>query len=195
MAKEEAQSAKVEMTQKVKAKSRKVGKKGFYDVKAPLISTKISLYGASVEEFEGKTVKIDLTRNLKGKSLELRLRVSAKDGELNASPISLNLMNSYIRKVIRNGTDYVEDSFGGECKDTKVRIKPFLITRNRVSRAVMRALRNNAKSFLEGYLKTRSSEEIFSEILSNKLQKLLFAKLKKVYPLALCEIRAFEVEK
>ena len=68
------------------------------------------------------------------------------------------------------------------------------MTRRRVSRKVCRALRNDAKSYLSGYVKARTSMEIFSEIMANKLQKQLFTVLKKVYPLALCEIRIFEIE-
>lgn len=195
MAKAKIKKIKQPMKQKEKPKIKKGGKKGFYEVKAPLVSAKISLYGAGAESFDGKIVKLDLSRSLKGKSFEFKLKITAKGDNLTAEPVSLNLVNSYIRRVMRKGTDYVEDSFVGECKDTKVKIKPFLITRRRVSRAVRRALRETSRKHLEGYLKTRSSKEIFSEIMANKLQKQLFAKLKKVYPLSLCEIRRFEIMK
>ena len=175
-------------------KVKKGAKKSFYEVATPLTSSKVHLYGTGVESFDGKTVKIDLTRSLKGKSFELRLRVLLREGKLESEPMSLNLAGSYIRKIFRNGIDYVEDSFEAECRDCIARVKPFLMTRRRVSRKVCRALRNDAKSYLSGYLKARTSNEIFSEIMSNKLQKQLFTVLKKVYPLALCEIRVFEIE-
>jgi ribosomal protein S3AE len=183
--------AKKEM--KTKTKAKKNLKKGFYEVKAPMTSTSISLYSTSPEALEGRTVKLDLTKNLRGKSLELKLRIKLVDGELIAEPEAVELVGSYIRKVVRTGTDYCEDSFKTDCRDSKVQIKPFLITRKRVSRGILNALRKNTKEFLEAYLKTRTAQEIFSEIISNKLQKQLSLRLKKVYPLALCEIRVFEI--
>ncbi len=176
-------------------KIKKGIKKRFYEVDAPMTASKVHLYAASPEELNGKIVKLDLTRSLKGRGFELKLKVSAEGETIRSNPISLKLASSYIRRVMRKGTDYVEDSFVAECKDNKVRIKPLLISRNRVSRAVLRALRDGARKNLLAYSKTRSCEELFSEIMSNKLQRQLLLKLKKVYPLALCEIRSFEIEK
>lgn len=183
------------MAQEKQQKVKKAIKKSFYEVTAPLVSTKIQLYAASPEELHNKTVLIDLTKSLRGKSLELKLRIKNNSGSLQGIPESLNLAGSYIQKIMRAGVDYAEDSFSAECRDGFVKIKPFLLTRKRVPRSVLRALRNEARSFLDIYIKTRASQELMSEIISNKLQKQLSLKLKKVYPLALCEIRFFEIEK
>ncbi len=181
------------MAQQVK--SKKNIKKSFYEISAPFTSTKISLYSPDQESLSGKTVKLDLTRDLKGKSLELKLRLKLKDSALVAEPESIVLAGSYIRKVMRKGIDYCEDSFTAETREGPSIVKPFLLTRKRVSRAILRALRVEANSFLQTYLKTRTYQEIFSDIISNKLQKQLSIKLKKIYPLALCEIRVFEITK
>ena len=177
----------------VNKKSKKNIKRDFFEVNAPLTATKIHLYAGAPEDLNGRVVKLDLTKSLRGKSLELKMKVRLEGEKLEAEPISAGLVSSYIRKMMRRGTDYVEDSFEAKCRDVKVRVKPFFITRKRVSRAVRNVLRENAKKFLEGYLKTRTAREIFSEIMANKLQKQLALKLKKIYPLALCEIRMFEV--
>ncbi|MBU1988481.1 MAG: hypothetical protein KKD94_03305, partial [Nanoarchaeota archaeon] len=178
-----------------KTKTKKSVKKSFFEIEAPITSTKIYLYAPSKEDLEGKTVKLDLTKTLRGKSLELKLRIKSSNEKLQAFPESVELMGSYIRRAMRKGTDYSEDSFETECKDSLVVVKPLIITRRRVPRAVLRALRENAKKHLIAHIKTRNAEEIFSEIVSNKLQKNLAVKLKKVYPLALCEIRVFKIIK
>ena len=94
---------------------------------------------------------------------------------------------------MRRGIDYVEDSFRVNCRDAILSIKPFLITRKNVSRAVRNALRFNTRKFIDAYIKIRTTKELFSDIISNKLQRGMALKLKKVYPLAMCEIRLFEV--
>jgi ribosomal protein S3AE len=180
-----------QMKQKVKGK--KGGKKGFFEVEAPMTAVKVSLYGGSAEEFEGRVVTIDMTKSLRGKSLELRMKVKNVDGKLIAELISAKLAGSFIRRSMRRGTDYVEDSILINCKDGKVAVKPFMITRRRVSRAVRRALREEARKFLEGYVRIRTVKDLFSEIMASKIQRSLASKLKKIYPLAFCEIRTFEV--
>jgi ribosomal protein S3AE len=174
-------------------KVKKGAKKSFFEIRAPMTATKIQIYGASEDEIVGKVVKLDLTRSLKGKNFELRMRIAKKENVLEAEPISLGLVGAYIRRMMRTGIDYVEDSFVAECKDAKVRVKPFMIARNKVSRAVRRELRNSSKKFLEEYLKARTAKEGFNDVMTNKIQKELFVRLKKVYPLALCEIRTFEL--
>jgi ribosomal protein S3AE len=168
-------------------------KKKFFEVSVPLTAAKVHVYGHSIEQFEGQIVKVDLTKSLRGKSLELRAKIKNNNGTLESTPIALELLSSYLRKAIRKGTDYVEDSFELDAKDAKLRIKPFLLTRRRVSRAIRNELRENARKFIEGHCKVRSAEEIFSDVTANKIQKELSHKLKKVYPLAFCEIRIIEI--
>jgi len=174
-------------------KTQKIQKKEFFEVKVPMITTKVMLYASSPDELVGRIIKIDLTRSLRGKSLELRLKVKKEGNDLIGIPTEIELIGSFIRRMFRNGIDYVEDSFNAECKDMKVVIKPFMITRNKVSRSIRNELRNKARDFLAGRLKTRSANEIFTDIMTNKLQKELSFKLKKIYPLALCEIRIFKI--
>jgi ribosomal protein S3AE len=97
--------------------------------------------------------------------------------------------------MARKGTNYVEDSFSTNCTNAQLRIKPFLVTRKKVSRAVRKALRQKAKEELITYCADKDSETIIEDIIKNKLQKQLSLILKKIYPLSSCEIRAIKIEK
>ena len=149
----------------------------------------------NLSELEGKFIKYDLTRILRGKSILMQFKVSIKENKAIASPRGILLMPYFLRRMIRKGTDYVEDSFITDCKDAIVKIKPFLITRRKVSNKVKRGLREKAKEEIKKYLKDKTSLRIFEEILKNKMQKELSLTLKKIYPLSLCEIKSFEIEK
>lgn len=175
------------------AKVKKGAKKKFFEVTIPLTATKVQLYGYSEEEFAGKTVNLDLTRNLRGKSLELKSKVTLNNGELGAEPAGLSLAQSYVRRMMRKGADYIEDSFETECKNGKLRVKLFMIARKKVSRAIKNEIRNMAKKHIISYVKIRESQELFSEVMSNKIQREVSLKSKKIYPLALCEIRSIEL--
>lgn len=170
-------------------------KKRFFDVEMPLIQKDTQLLAYELKELEGRYILYDLTRILRGKSIMLQLKVKINDGKAEAFPTQVELLPYYIRRMIRKGTSYIEDSFSTNCKDSQIRIKFFLITRRMVSRKVRNALRLKADEELKNYVKEKSSENVIEDVLRNQIQKELSVKLKKIYPLALCEIREVKVEK
>ena len=167
----------------------------FIEVDIPLIRQKLELIGSSIDEVEGRTIKLDLTRQLKGKSVEVVVKIKSENGKAIAYPTKIKLMPYFIRRVIRKRISYVEDSFEVKSQESLLIVKPFLITRKRVSRAVRKALRNRAKNWLEDYILDKTDNEIFNEILSNRMQRPLSLVLKKTYPLSMCEIRVLEVKR
>lgn len=165
-----------------------VEKKKFHTVQIPLLNKEIELLGKG-GDFDGRHIKLDLTNILKGKGLEIKFVVKESEGEIIASPKEAYLQGFYIRRMIRKGTDYVEDSFFAECKNHRIRIKPFLITRKRVANRVLRGLREKAREEIIAYVKDKTFETLVVDVMNGKLQKELIPKLKKIYPLGLCEIR------
>jgi ribosomal protein S3AE len=170
-------------------------RKKFFDVEIPLIKKETQSIAYAVEDLQGRNIKYDLTRILRGKGAILQAKIKIEKDKAVAHPKQLKIMPFYLKRMVRKGTNYVEDSFSTETKDSQIRIKPFLITRRKVSKAVRKALREKAREELIKYVKTKTTEELFQEILRNILQKTISLKLKKVYPLSLCEIRVLKVEK
>ncbi|MDP2925878.1 MAG: hypothetical protein Q8N99_05900 [Nanoarchaeota archaeon] len=165
----------------------------FIEVNIPLIRSKIEIAANSPKDLEGRNAKIDLTRQLKGKSVEAVMKVVLENDKPVAHPIKVKLMPYFIRRMIRKRISYVEDSFLAKSQNSLLIVKPFLITRNKVSRSVRKTLRNKSKNWLEDYIKERTDDEIFNDVLSNRMQKPLSLYLKKTYPLSLCEIRILEL--
>jgi ribosomal protein S3AE len=170
-------------------------KKRFFDIEIPLINKQTQLQAYELQELNGKFIIYDLTRIMKGKNILLQLKINIEKEKALASPMFLKLLPSFLKRVMRKGINYVEDSFSTNCKDAQIRIKPFIITRRKVSRAVRKALREKAKEELTNYVKNKKSYDLFDEILKNQIQKSLSLKLKKIYPLSLCEIRNLKIEK
>jgi len=170
-------------------------KKKFFDVEISLINKETQLQAYELKELDGKFIEYDLTRILRGKSMLLQSKVTVKGERAIATPTKIKLMPYFLKRMVRKGTNYIEDSFSTKCKDAQIRIKPFLISRKKISRAVRKALREKAREELINYVKDKTTERLFEEILKNQIQKPLSLKLKKIYPLSLCEIRVLEVEK
>jgi ribosomal protein S3AE len=169
-------------------------KKKFFEVSIPLIEKETQARAFDISELNGKYIRYDLTRFLRGKATILQGKIKADKETATLVPVKLQLLHCYLSRMVRKGTNYVEDSFSTPCADSTLKLKPFLVTRKKVSRAVRKALRNKCKEELVEYVKDKSSEEIFEDILKNKLQKILSSTLKKVYPLSCCEIRIIKVE-
>ena len=168
-------------------------RKRFISVQVPILGSEMRILGTA-EELHKKTIKLDLTRQLRGKGLTVKLRIINQEGKLVAIPNKMELVTSYVRRMMRKRTDYVEDSFQARCADVRVTIKPLLITRKKVSRAVRKNLRNTAREFILEYIKEKEFIEICNEILDGTLQKAMLPRLKKVYPLSFSDIRVFETK-
>lgn len=173
-------------------KQKKQIKKKFFKVQVPVLNKEIELYGTSIKSFDNQFIKLDLANELRGKGAHLRLKIDA-DETATCHPVELKLISSFIKRVMRKGVDYSEDSFITQCKDNKIKIKPFMITKKRVTKKVLRGLRNEARKELEDYAKDKTFEKIIADIISGKIQKDMSTKMKKVYPLNLFEIKSIEI--
>ena len=63
-------------------------RKRFINVEIPILETTIQVLG-TLENLDKKTIKLDLTRQLRGKGLEIVLRIFNHDGKLIAVPKKL----------------------------------------------------------------------------------------------------------
>lgn len=167
-------------------------KKKFFDVEMPLIEKTTQLIGYDIKELAGRKIKYDLTRILRGKSMLLDLDVIVDKEKATTKPKRITLLRYYLKRQVRKGTDYVEDSFETKCKDGKIKIKFLLVARRKISKAVRKALRKKAKEEIIQYAEKIEGEAIFDDIIKNKLQKYLSLSLKKTYPLSSCEIKSLE---
>jgi len=168
-------------------------RKKYIEVKIPILNTTTKVLGTP-ENLDKKTIKLDMTRQLRGKGLTLKVKIFNQEKTLIALPSNLELSTPYIKRMMRKRASYVEDSFKIKCADIRATIKPFLITRKKVSRVVRKNLRNTTKEFLIEYMKEKDYNQACYEILDGTLQKTMLPKLKKIYPLSFCEIRKFETK-
>ncbi len=168
-------------------------RKKYIEVQVPFLGENLRVLGTP-ETLNDKTIKLDLTRKLRGKGLVIKLRIFNKEGKLFAIPNSMILSSSYIRRMMRKRTNYIEDSFKTRCLDIQATFKPHLITRKKVSRVVRKNLRNTTKDFIIDYVKGKDYMSVCQEIFDGTLQKTLLPKLKKIYPLSFCDLRVFETK-
>lgn len=135
-----------------------------------------------------------LTGDPKRQSVTLDFEVVAVDGTSGvAEMVAYRISSSHIKRVVRKAITKVEDSFVVKSKDnTSFRVKPLLISRFRMTKKVSHAIRKKTRELLQHSFASASSENIFSYVISNRLQMDLKKDLKKIFPLAISEIRVLE---
>jgi len=170
-------------------------RKKVFEIEIPVIGQTTSALSLTQDTLVGKFIKLDLTRALKGKNVEAAFRIVKENGSLIGKPHSMMILSSYIRRIMRKGVSYVEDSLVCKTKDGPIIIKPFMLTRKKVHRKIRNALNQKTKEILTNSLKERTTEEAFSLILSSKLQKVISLQLKRIYPLSFFEFRVVKVGK
>ncbi len=143
---------------------------------------------------ENKIIKLDITKLLRGKGCQAKFIIKKENDKFVGKLISLKVYPAYIRRIIRTGTSIIEDSFTCKSKDAVFKIKPFIVTRKKVHRSICTRLRKEAKEEIINFFQETTKEEIFRDVLSATLQKKISKKLKKIYPLAFCDIRIIEAK-
>ena len=148
----------------------------------------------------GKRLSVNLmqlTGDIKKQSINIKFRIDKVSGNQALTEIvGYELSSFYLKRLTRRTKGKLEDSFLAESKDkVKFRIKPLMFAKNETKKSIMAHLRKEIRNFLiENSAKLDFSQVIYS-VISNQFQKELKQSLKKIYPLAISEIRVLEKER
>lgn len=142
----------------------------------------------------GRVVKVNLahlTNNMRNQSLEVEFEITdVKGTQANTKIKQYRLMPSNVKRIVRVGRSKIEDSFVLNTKDgVKVLVKPLLITTNLVQKNLASVLRASTKEYLEDLFKKTEFSSIINLLIPGRLQSNLRTNVKKIYPLAACQIR------
>lgn len=166
----------------------------FVPVEIPFLNEEVSILAKELNEVVGKSITLDLTRTLRGKSIEAIFKIRKEGEKLVADVQRLSILPFYIRRMMRKGVDYVEDSFVSEGKDSKLHVKFFMISRKKIHRGEKKSLRDKAKEELTEYIKSKNGKEVLNDLLGGKIQKTIALKLKKIYPLSFFDVRDITIK-
>jgi len=108
--------------------------------------------------------------------------------------IGYSLIPSFLRRRIGKNRKKIEDSFICETKDgKKLRIKTFLLTSGSTKKSVLTKIRKEVKDFISQNFKKKNYDEIIKDVIFYKLQKDIKERVKRIFPLTLCEIKFLRI--
>jgi len=177
-----------------------VKKKRWYNILAPKVLNNVIVGetpSADTNLLVGRVVTINLstiTRNMKKQNTEVKFKIKElKGNDCVTEFVSYEILPAFVKRLVKRAKCRVDDSFVAETKDKiKVRIKPLVLTRDKIQKSIATSLRLTSKDMLTKILADTDYNEFLSKILVGDIQKELKFKLKKVHPLGVAEIRVLK---
>ncbi len=181
-------------------KSSKKQKKTWFDIVAPKEFGNYILGQTPALEPQkviGRKVQVSLMSVLndpKKQNIQVVFKIkSVRDKNAVTEIVRYSLVSSYVKRIMRKRRDKIDDSFVAESKDkVKIRVKPIMITRAKTQRSKRALVRQTAKDFIIEKLRNQNFVEFINDAVSTKTQREMKEKLKKFYPIAVCEFRVIQ---
>lgn len=133
----------------------------------------------------------EVTRDMKRQNVKLLFKVNeVKDNKAIADVVGYEIMQGYLRRSVRKNKNEMDDSIICRTKDNiKLRIKPLLMTRSRAQKSLLSEIRKETRKIITAEIANLTYYEAISFVVNYNLQKLIRERIKKIYPLSVCEIR------
>lgn len=184
----------------VKSKVKKIKRKFPVEIVAPQSLASSTIGRADVTDLStlvGRTSKLNLmhvTGNARNQNIRLTFKVTeVSSGKAVTEVKSYEQIPYYLGRQVKKGSDLVEDSFDLETKDgAKVRVKPFMITKQNASSIVKSSLRQKSRDLLTEDALTKTYDEFVGGVIHGKVQATFRNELKKIFPLKMFELRRVE---
>ncbi len=137
-----------------------------------------------------------LTRDLKSQNVNVKFQITEeKEGKLGSKIVAYYLVSASLRRIVRRKHTRLDESYSFKSKDGKrMRIKPLVLTRGKVSGSVESALRAKLKAIIYKFVSENDFDTVLKEIVFGKLQKAIKEQLSKIYPVKDAEIRIAKEE-
>lgn len=107
----------------------------------------------------------------------------------------LKLLPPSIKRMVRRGKDRLDLTIKVNTSDNHtVTIKPLVLTKTNAKGSIKTAIHQFVKAYAIKTIAKMTYDNLFKEVIGHQFQKGLYGRLKKIYPIALCEIRYLKLE-
>ncbi len=180
----------------------KIKKKQWIEIIAPKIFKEYSLCEITTLEPKsiiGRTVKVSLMEligNTKKQNTVIEFKITKlEDNKAKTEIIGYKVAPSSIKRFVRRGREKVENSMDFVTSDKKsIRVKSFAVTRSKTNNSVLTNLNRGLVELLKREIAKVNLEQLFSLVISNKLQEQIKSNLAKIYPLKIFLIREMKLK-
>jgi small subunit ribosomal protein S3Ae len=176
-------------------------KKRWIQILAPKVFNNVVVGEISTVEIEsvlGRTMKANLftlTNEMRQQGTEINLLLDKAEGDsIRSKIIGLKMLPNSIKRKVRKGKTRIDQTLKAISKDEQaVVVKVIVITRNRIKGGVHTAIQNEIKQFMVKKITKNDYDAFSTECVTGSISKEMRSRLKKKYPLKICDIREFKL--
>jgi ribosomal protein S3AE len=176
-------------------------KKRWYRILAPKALNEVEVGETPTlqdQKLIGRTITASLSmviRDMRKQNINVTFEINKIVGDNALTRIKkYEIIPTAVKRMVRRKRDRIDDSFVCMTSDNlPVRIKPLLLTRTLSKSSQKTALMKMTREHICNNVKNMSSEALFHEVITGRMQKDLRRILAKVFPLKTSEIRKIEV--
>lgn len=155
-------------------------------------------YVSNPEDKIGEKLTIShaaMTGEYNRQNLQLKFVINkVHEGTLYASFMGARMLQTTLKKLVRKNKDKLDLSFVVKTKDNEpVRVKVLCTTRNHTTGVVITKLVKRIIYKTHKACEELTFDQFSRNVLSRSFQKEMQIYLKKTYPIAVCEVRSFEL--
>lgn len=178
----------------------KIKKKTWFKILAPKIFNgqvigKTLLESAELMMGKPTTVSLmNMTGDMKKQGTVVKFKVVSVKPEGGLTEIvGYEILPATVKRFVKRQGKALSDSFECTTKDgVKIRIKPFVFTRNKAKGSAATQLRKTIKAVIMKKVKETRYDVLTSEIIFFKMQRKFKEDLNKIFPIRIADIRAFK---
>ena len=136
----------------------------------------------------GRKIKINmmsLTDDPRNQNIQINFLINNLKGDsVSTEIIGYTLLPAFVKRLVRKDKKRIDDRFIAKTNDNKkIILKTFLLTLNKTTKPVLKALRKQTQELLKSNVSKKSYDELVKEIFLHRLQNEIRKKLAKIYPL------------
>jgi len=176
-------------------------RKNWVSVLAPKLFNEKAIGESLIEESNsliGRKLKINLmqlTSNPVHQNTLVKFKIDAiKNNSALTVIVGYGMIPTSLKRIVERNKCRIDFSFVVKTNDgVEIRLSPILITKSKVNKPLLTALRKEAINILTKKINAQKYDAFVSELVNHKVQEFLKRALKKVYPLKRAEIRVMKV--
>ena len=147
----------------------------------------------------GRVVTVNLmslTGDMKKQNTNIKFLISQIKGDNAVTELhGYSLNSASVKRLVRRKNERIGLSFICKTADKKtVRIKPLMITRDKVKGSVSSSLQKTVIPFVTSHVEKTTFDNMIRELINKTLQKALKDAIKKIYPVKVVEISYLQIE-
>lgn len=178
-----------------------IKKKQWIAIHAPKVFNEMVIgetFTSGADDMVGRFLSVSLsniTNEPQKQNVAIKFKITqVKEGNLQTEVYGLKMLPAAVKRLVRRNRCKIDDSFVVKSKDNKIiRLKPIVLTRGKTTGSVLASMKKFVRAHLALKLSKTDFDQFVHDLINKKLNHEIVKPLRKIYPVAIFDIRQFVI--